>query len=746
MQKLKNVEDIVAQLKPLLRTYLEEHDTYFKDPLFTCPNREAHSNGDNTPSAGFVPETDETIFNCFTCTLSGDTFTAYSAIEGKDIQGAAWYIAVKELADRYKIHYELEPISSEEQIQVNVQTFLQALIKLSHDNLLQNLNSPAWDYLNSRGWEEVARHFTIGYVENTPVFQKFFQDQFGKYPEIAQHIPLLPSQLYGRLLYPIRHKYGIVLGLITRAISDVDEIKYRKHFLKSLERGGTLFNLTKNYKSVYLVEGASSVFTLHKHGIHNVVAMLGKTFTQQMYNALIKNGVNRVVLTFDGDEAGLAGMRDALTFTQDKSDIRILVKVLPPEKDPDDVIIEFGLEAFKEIPEVSNYKYQLLRLKDTTDETVYDNLKQSVFDIILSNKDSMVQDKMIKMFISEFNVSKTSLSEELHRYKTTKGLVADVGITEILEEQTSLIRNLETFEERAWRSGKLKGVSMGFSILDEKLDGLQPGLILIAGKWNCGKSGFMQTITLNLLSNPTNYVLYFSIDDSVIGKTLPRLIANLSMVPINVVSNPINRIDKNETLETAEKLVLKEKRTGAIDTLKQYAGRLGLKDSCDGYDTLFIEKMIKVYKSIAGERNLIVFVDFLNMVKYPKNVDRTEQETQLAGFFKHMSGLYNVPVVCTVEAGKDVAVNMREVDIKGSSSLQFRSDLTILLSSTFESDDRSDMYFYDDRGIAQPIVALRVSKNKLSAFRKTLYYKFYREFSKFEECTEEEQREFARKF
>jgi len=141
-----------------------------------------------------------------------------------------------------------------------------------------------------------------------------------------------------------------------------------------------------------------------------------------------------------------------------------------------------------------------------------------------------------------------------------------------------------------------------------------------------------------------------------------------------------------------------------------------------------------------------VFVDFLNMVKYPKNVDRTEQETQLAGFFKHMSGLYNVPVVCTVEATKDVATSMKESAIKGSSSLQFRSDLTILLSSDFEADDKSDMYFYDDVGIAQPIVQLKVSKNKLSSFRKSLYYKFYREFSKFEECTEEEQKEFARKF
>jgi replicative DNA helicase len=352
---------------------------------------------------------------------------------------------------------------------------------------------------------------------------------------------------------------------------------------------------------------------------------------------------------------------------------------------------------------------------------------------------------MVGMFVEEMKVSKTNFHSELSKYETTKGLISNVGISEILAEETSLIRSIETFEERALRSGKLKGISMGFPILDEALDGLQPGLILVAGKWNTGKSGWIQSMLLNILRDPTNYGLFFSIDDSAIHKTVPRLIANLSMVPINTVSNPINRIDKNETLDEAEKLLLKQKREEAIVLLKKYSGRLGLKDSSDGYDTPFIEKMIKIYKSIAGERNLVIFVDFLNMVKFPKVSDRTEQETQLAGFFKHMSGLYNVPIVCTVEATKDVAINMKEADIKGSSSLQFRSDLTILLSSDFEADPKSTMYFYGDNGEANPVVQLRVSKNKMSGFRRSIYYKFYRNYSKFEECSEIEQQEYGRK-
>jgi DNA primase len=541
------------------------------------------------------------------------------------------------------------------------------------------------------------------------------------------------------------------LGLITRSLTDEDEsIKYRKHFLKYLEKGGILFNLTKNYKTVYIVEGASSVFTMHKHGIQNVVAMLGKIFTLQMYNALVRNGVNKVIFCFDGDDPGQAGMENALTLTQDKSDVKILIKTLPKDKDPDEIIRELGVESFKEIPEISNFKFQLERLKTATD-TTYANYKKSVFDILTSFPDSLVQDKMTKMFMEEMNVSKAALSEELQRFKSTKGVVADVSLAEILAEETHLIKSIEAFEENALRCGKLKGVATGFPILDAAIDGLQEGLILVAGKWNTGKTAFLQTLALNLLQDASNYVLYFSIDDPVINATVPRMVANLSLIPINTVANPLHRIDSNETIDDAEKLITRQKRTEAIELLKTYSKRFGIKDSSDGYDTDFIERMIKIYRSVAGERNLIVLVDFFNMVEWKKKADRTETETQLAFFFKRMAGLYKCPIVATVEANKGIADSrIKEMDIKGSSALQFRSTLTLLLSSDFEGDDgengeSGEMYFYDDHGTANPIVQLRVSKNKGSSFRKSLYYKFLRSYSRFEEGTESEQLEFAKK-
>lgn len=752
MQKIKNVEDVVAQVKSHLRNYLEEQGTEFRGPLMTCPNRDQHAHGDRKPSAGFIPDSDETAWNCFSCGQHGDIFNAYAAYEGKDIEGQGWYLALQTLADRLKISYELEPLPPEEQEQARVQQFLQALVNLAHSHLLDSdlyPDKPAWDYIDERGWREVVRHFRIGYVARTPIFEEFFKDQFGKFPEITNHISMHPDQFYNRIIYPVQHMYGSILGIMTRSLADGDSsIKYQKHFLKSLEKGGALFNLTKEFKTVYIVEGGSSVFTLYKNGIQNVVALNGKIFSQQMYNNLIKAGVDRAILCFDGDDQGQRGMESALTLTQDKSDIKILIKTLPEGKDPDDIVKTFGATTFNEIPEVSNFKFQLERLKTATDLT-YANYKKSVFDILTSFNDSLIQDKMTKMFMEEMNVSKTTFSEELQRYKTTKSVTANVEITDILAEEKHLLRSIELFEEQALRCGKLKGIPIGFPILEERLDGLQNGLILIAGKWNTGKTAFLQSLALNILKDPSNFVLFFSIDDPTVTATLPRMMANLARIPINTMANPINRIDNNETIATAEKLVMKERRAEAIALMKSFNGRLGVKDSTDGYDTTYVEKTIKIFKSMAGERQLVVIVDFLNMVKWPKNVDRTEQETQLAFFFKHMANVYQCPVVCTVEANKGISdARTKEADIKGSSALSFRSTLTLLLSSDFEADgaENSEMYFYDDNSVAQPIVRLAVSKNKGSGSRKALFYKFYRDFSRFEECTPEEQDAYKRKF
>lgn len=746
MRKIKNAGEIIAELKSLLKQYLEENDTVFKGSLFTCPNYKDHSNNDSKPSAGFVPDTEETVWHCFACGKSGTIFDAVHYLEDKQIKGAQFYFIVKWLADKYSIDYKLEELTQREKEFEIVQRFLQALVKNAHRYLKNEKPKKAIRYLKKRGWLKVVDKFQIGYLPEDRKIKNFFTNAFKEHPEIKNYINIEDYQIIGRIIYPIMHRHGnSFLGITHRAIEDKkDGPKYVKHFLKNLEKRGVLFNLTNIYREVYIVEGGSSVLTLSRVGMNNVVAILGSKFTEQMYNSLVKAGVKKAVFVFDGDKAGLECLEKTVKLTQNKSDIKVFVKILPKGKDPDDIVNEKDLEAFKKIPKVSSFKYQISKLKKDIDAI---EVKHSLYEMILSQNDSLIQDRMLRYFSKELGILKSLIIEELRRYETQKNVQANVGISagEILEEKESLAKDIDKFEERAWRTDRLLGPSTGFPILDEKLDGLQDGLHLVGGKWNMGKSAYLVSLALNLLKNPNNYVLYFSIDDAILTKTIPRILANMSHIPINTVANPLWKIQKNETLSEINKVKVAQQREGAIKELKTLTQRFGLKDASHGYDIDFVEKMVKIYNIIAEGRKLVVFIDFLNMLHINRLKDRTEIETRLAGALKHLSGLYNIPIVATVEATKSIGDRgITDKDIKGSSAIHHKADTIMLLWSNFEEDKQSDLYFYDDEGKAFPIVQIRLAKNKISGFRGSIYFKFYTDLSRFEEVSEEDQKKYWR--
>jgi len=343
-------------------------------------------------------------------------------------------------------------------------------------------------------------------------------------------------------------------------------------------------------------------------------------------------------------------------------------------------------------------------------------------------------------------IQKTTLNAELNKFEKLKTIDKDVHVSDLLTEKESFGMEIEKFEERVWRVDRLLGVSSGFNILDEKLDGVQSGIHEIAGIWNVGKSAFLVSIALNMLKDPNNHVLYFSIDDPVQTKTIPRVLANLSGMPINTVANPYHRIQNNETLTKEMKEELAYKREQALDKLKDMSSRLAIKDSSHGYDLDYIEKMIKLRKIIAGEKRLAVFVDFLHMVSH-KNLASTELVTKVCRSFKKWTALYDIPIITTVESTKEIGKTKEISDsqIKDSVTLQYDADAIYLLSTNFaNSRGGNELFFRDDDGKARPVIRVKVSKNKLSGFKGDLYYKFYSEYALFEECTEEDMKKYER--
>jgi len=89
------------------------------------------------------------------------------------------------------------------------------------------------------------------------------------------------------------------------------------------------------------------------------------------------------------------------------------------------------------------------------------------------------------------------------------------------------------------------------------------------------------------------------------------------------------------------------------------------------------------------------------------------------------------------------AKHIGDESIKGAVELQFAADSIHLLETDFY-DDKGQMYFYDDEGLARPIISVHVTKNKLSGFKGKIYYRFYAEQLRFEECDDDEQQKFKK--
>ena len=87
------------------------------------------------------------------------------------------------------------------------------------------------------------------------------------------------------------------------------------------------------------------LFRCHQVGILNTVASQGTALTVQHAN-LIKRYCDEVILVFDSDSAGVkAALTTSNLFASEGLSVR--VASLPPNEDPDSLIRNKGVQAFK---------------------------------------------------------------------------------------------------------------------------------------------------------------------------------------------------------------------------------------------------------------------------------------------------------------------------------------------------------------------------------------------------------------
>ena len=317
---------------------------------------------------------------------------------------------------------------------------------------------------------------------------------------------------------------------------------------------------------------------------------------------------------------------------------------------------------------------------------------------------------------------------------------------DLLEIQKEMLRTIEYMDEYAWRKGKLGGLDWGIESFNKAFDGLQSGLMFIAGQPNIGKSALC--IQLAWMISQANkqttkdrpnkaYVLYFSLDDNA-EEILPRVIAIDQKIPINAIKSPKKFEDSVE---------LMTRRSIGLNKLKDSINHFKIIDSRQGTSVEFIEKEIKRHQLELAMKDesykLVIFIDNFHDVTVDGTSFRGDNNAKydfIAGELSRLCTQYDIPMICTAEFRK-LNGNRRPTndDLRESVKISYEAKAILLCYNEVGIRGEASNIYWQKAGnpLKQPVLEVKFGKNKYTSFKNRIFFEFMPEMSYLKEASEQ---------
>ena len=323
---------------------------------------------EKTPSFTVSPV--KQFYHCFGCGRHGSAITFLM-----EHSGLSFVEAVEELAQSagMTVPKDESRVSPQQRARQQARTLALSEVmavasRYYRQQLRQSQNAIA--YLKKRGVSgEIALRFGLGYA---PSSRDGLKDGFDNYQaeELVEAGLVIVrddardgagtdvrryDRFRDRIMFPIRNTRGQVIAFGGR-ILERGEPKYLNSPETPLfQKGNELYGLFEARQAirdagyVLVVEGYMDVVALAQTGFPHAVATLGTACTPAQVQKLMRH-TDRIVFSFDGDNAGRGAARRALEaslpLVSDTKSVAFLF--LPPEHDPDSYVREYGRQAFEE--------------------------------------------------------------------------------------------------------------------------------------------------------------------------------------------------------------------------------------------------------------------------------------------------------------------------------------------------------------------------------------------------------------
>lgn len=432
-----------ANIVEVIKSYvnLESHGKNF---FGVCPFHDDHS-----PSMSVSP--DKQIYKCFVCGATGNVFNFV-----ENYLGVPFLEAVKIVADKIGENFVVRENAADAK---NAKYYdIMNLTTLFYQN---NLRTKAGDlarkYLNDRGLtDEIIKDFGIGLALKEPdSLYKLLSKKDIRTSDMDE-LGLIARSEHGiydlfrnRIMFPLFSPTGKVNGYSGRIYNGESQSKYinTKETIIFKKREN-LYNyhlaapVARHEKFIVICEGFMDAIRIYSVGIKNVVATMGTALAKEQIGLLKKLNV-KVIITMDNDGAGeLATVALGQSLMREKIDVGVVR--LTGKKDPDEYILAYGVEAFRDnlknpmsYPDFMEiYLKKNRNLNNASELTQYIN---DVLNMISETGDEILIEITLNKLATEYHLDKDLLKTRIKNKEALEEIKVDVKMEnrEIAKSQNS---------------------------------------------------------------------------------------------------------------------------------------------------------------------------------------------------------------------------------------------------------------------------------------------------------------------
>ena len=385
----------------------------------------------NEKTASFSVSGEKQMYYCFGCGVGGNVITFIMQKENYN-----FIETIKLLADKRNIRLPEAEYSEEVKKEMQRKQILLDIHKEAaryfYYNLQHGAEEEAKQYLARRKLSiEVQKKFGLGYAKGNHYDLFDYLKSKNYDTELILQSGLVIKSKHGkgyydrfsdRLMFPIFDVNGRVIAFGGRVL-DGSNPKYLNSpetvlFEKNINLYSLNYARVSGKKELFIVEGYMDVIAMYQAGIHNVVATLGTAFTLG-HAKLIKRYVNDVILLYDSDDAGIRATIRAIPILQSQN-IKVRVLHLPNKQDPDDYIIEKGVDSLIDLANNAVgaviFQIQMIKLKYNIE-----NVEQKIRFIdetstLIANLDNAVEQELYTQQVAkQYNMDPDSLKTEVRK-------------------------------------------------------------------------------------------------------------------------------------------------------------------------------------------------------------------------------------------------------------------------------------------------------------------------------------------